>query len=488
MRKFLLIMLTASMVFIFSGCQPAMEPVLEMATEQTAVVEASTEESIETTSDEETFLSLVGIDGKTHELTMEDLKGLPAAEGQAGIKSSTGKITPPALFKGVPFTDLLEFLDADDGDFGIEVEAEDGYAMTLSSDQVKTGDFITYDPATGDEIHDAGELQAIVAYEMDGQPLDVKRDGNLRLVVISEKNNQVTDGHWSIKWVRKITVKQMAVEWNLELEGGIVDSVDRGSFESCSTSKCHQAAWTDEEGHTYSGTPLWFFAGRADDEIKHGDGSFNLELYSKGYTVEVVGKDGYSALFDIARLISNEDILLANHVDENPLSDEDFPLVLVGPDLAKKESVGGVEKIILHFGDVVPEETSQPASPAVPAVLPEGKALMINGLIESAQAWSLDEMKEMEVLQMTVEHPKKGSQEVEGVLLSDLFKLAGIKADAKEVVFTAGDDFTVTTDLKTITSCKDCLVVFNDSGTLQLAMPGLESSLWVKEIISVTVQ
>ncbi len=491
MSKSIITMLAASMLLVITSCQPAVEPVLETTTGQTAIIETNQEGIIETASEAEIMLTLIDMDGKTHELTMEEIKELPATEGQAGIKSSTGKITPPALFKGVLFTDLLKLINADEGEFGIEVEAEDGYAMTLSSEQVKSGSFITYDPATGDETLDAGILQTMVAYEIGGQPLDVKRDGHLRLVVISEKNNQVTDGHWSIKWVRKITVKPMAVEWDLELEGGIVDAVDRGSFESCSTSKCHQAVWTDEDGKTFSGTPLWFFAGRADDDIKHGDGSFNLDLYSKGYTVEVVAKDGYSAVFDIARLIANKDIFLANQVDSSPLSGEDFPLVLVGPQVSKKEAVGGVEKIILHFGETVSKEnpeSAKPASPSVPANLPEGKALMINGLVDTAQAWSLDELKGLEVLKLTVEHPKKGNQEVEGVLLSDLFELSGIKADAKEALFTASDDFSAAADLKTITSCKDCLVAFNESGTLYLAMPGLESSLWVKEIVSITIK
>jgi DMSO/TMAO reductase YedYZ molybdopterin-dependent catalytic subunit len=494
MQRLLFSLLIAAMFLTLAGCQPVAEPVAETEAAQASAPAAGTEESPEIAPDAEIVLTMTGLDGKSIDLSMEELVKLPATEGQAGIKSSTGKITPPALFKGVLITELLKQVGAENGSFGIEVEAEDGYAMTLSSEQLANGEFIAYDPATGDETQDTGPLQAIVAYEMDGQPLDTKRDGTLRLVVISEKNNQVTDGHWSIKWVRKITVKQLAVEWNLALEGGIVDTVDRGSFESCSTSKCHQAAWTDETGQAYTGTPLWLFAGRSDDDIKHGTGSFNLDLYEKGYTVEVVGKDGYSATFDIARLIANKDIILANHVNDNPLTGEDFPLILVGPDVTKKEAVGGIEKIILHFGETAPAETQAPAEttaaaePAAPAELPEGKALMINGLVDSSLAWSIDELQAMEDVKLTVEHPKKGSQDVEGVRLSDLFKLAGVKAAAKNIMFTAGDGFTATSDLKTIIDCKDCLVVFDDPETLRLAMPGLDSGLWVKEIIAITFQ
>ena len=42
----------------------------------------------------------------TQSLTMDDLQAMPATEGYGGIKSSTGKITLPAKFKGVALKDL----------------------------------------------------------------------------------------------------------------------------------------------------------------------------------------------------------------------------------------------------------------------------------------------------------------------------------------------------------------------------------------------
>lgn len=440
----------------------------------------------------EVVLTLTALDGKELDFTLDDLKKLPAAEGQAGIKSSTGKITPPSLFKGVLLTDLLDQMGGADSSIGIEIEAKDGYAMTFSADQIVNGDFIAYDPATGDEIDPGGKLQALVAYEMDGQPLDLERDGVLRLVVISEKNNQVTDGHWSIKWVRKVKAKPLAQEWNLAMEGGITLDLDRGSFESCSTDKCHQAAWEDGKAQTWSGTPLYYLVGMMDDEIKHGDNSFNKDLAEANYTVEVIGKDGFSATFEVARLIGNNDIIVANQVNGNQLTDADFPLRLVGADIQKKEGVGGIEKIILHLDETAapaPTATPEPAPVEVePVALPEGKAFIITGLAENAQAWSLDELKKMEVVQLSVEHPKKGKQDVEGVRINALLDLAVVKADAKQIVFIAADGFTAAADLATVRACSDCLVAFNESGGLKLAMPGMDSGMWVKDVYAITIQ
>ena len=490
LRFAVLAAILSAAVFLFAACQPAATRAVPTATVPPQAAEPEAEAAAGNSA--EVVLTLTGLEGQSIDFTMEDIQKLPATEGQAGIKSSTGKITPPALFKGVLLTELLEEVGVD-ATMGIQVEAKDGYAMTFSAEQVINGDFIAYDPGTGDETQSAGKLQVLVAYEMEGKPLDIERDGYLRLVIINDKNNQVTDGHWSIKWVRKVAVKPLAVEWNLALEGGISDTIDRGSFESCSTGKCHPAAWEDEKAQTWSGTPLWLLVGRMDDETKHDDNAFNDELAEKGYTVEVIGKDGYSATFEIARLIGNNDIIVANQVNGNPPPDADFPLRLVGSDVGKKEGVGGIEKIVLHFDETTAAPTEEPTPTpapvsAEPVTLPEGKALLVNGLVEDEQAWSLDDLKGMEVVKRTVEHPKKGQQEVEGVRINALLDLVTVKADAKTVTFTAADGFTATADLQAIRDCKDCLVAFNESGALKLAMPGMESNLWVKDIVAVSVQ
>jgi hypothetical protein len=135
--------------------------------------------------------------GGTKTLTMDDLKALPATEGWAGIKNSTGKITVPARYKGVTADELCKLVGGIGPDTGVNLTAKDGYAMTISYDQITQGDFITYDPGTGDEIKAHDPLTVVIAYEKEGQPLPEDTEGPLKLVVVSAKNNQVVDGHWA---------------------------------------------------------------------------------------------------------------------------------------------------------------------------------------------------------------------------------------------------------------------------------------------------
>ena len=140
-------------------------------------------------------------------LTLDEVKALAAVQGWAGTKSSTGKITQPTLHKGVTLEELCKLVGGISPEYSVEVVAKDGYASVMSYNEAIKGNVITYAPISGDETKIGDALQVIVAYERDGQALPEDSDGSLRMAVISPRNNQVTDGHWAVKWVRKITIK-----------------------------------------------------------------------------------------------------------------------------------------------------------------------------------------------------------------------------------------------------------------------------------------
>jgi len=116
-------------------------------------------------------LDLVGPE-ESRSFNLAELMALPAAEGQAGTKSSTGKISPPIDYQGVLLTDLLDLVGGVNEELGVNIVAEDGYMMTFSYNQLTLGDFITYDPATGTEKRVEGPLQVLVAYRRGGELMD----------------------------------------------------------------------------------------------------------------------------------------------------------------------------------------------------------------------------------------------------------------------------------------------------------------------------
>lgn len=471
--------------------EPTAEPT---SVPPTAVPTSAPAEPEEAPATEEApiVLTLVGPD-KELTFTMEELKALPATSGQAGMLSSTGKITVPSLYTGVLLTDLVDLVGGLPDDYGLNVVAEDGYAMTMSYDQVMNGKFVTYDPSDGSEKQFDEPLRAMVAYEVNGEPLDERSDGILRMVIISEKNNQLTDGHWSIKWVERIELMPLVKDWSLSLDGARDEVIDRNTFQSCAAVSCHHDTWTDDQGQVWSGVPLYLLAGRVDDEITHEGPAYNRDLVKAGYTIELVASDGYTTTVDSSAVYYNRDILVADLVNDAPLPDKYFPLRLVGDGLEKGQMVGALAEIRLLLEEagvaVVDEESTEPEGETTSEEPPEGSEVWITGLVVNPLALNDVALQAMGAVDVTVEHPKRGPEEHTGIYLNMLLGLAMPKSGATELVLVASDGYASTIDLAAVQACTDCLLAFTEEeGVYNLAMPGFETSAWMKDVVKIEVK
>ena len=100
-------------------------------------------------------------------------------------------------------------------------------------------------------------------------------------------------------------------------------------------------------------------------------------------------------------------------------------------------------------------------------------------------------LQKMDVVTLTLEHPKNGPTEYKGVRLSELLSQAGVKSGATMVTFAARDGFTSELDLATVQACADCLLAFDPEtpGVYNLAMPGQTSGkVWVKDVGSISIK
>jgi DMSO/TMAO reductase YedYZ molybdopterin-dependent catalytic subunit len=328
MRKLDLCILTLILILTLTlplGCSvvPGEEPAADDSREATLTVK-SAEKSIT--------------------LTWDDIKELPTYEGPGGRISSVGNVTPPVTFRGVTVEDLCGLVGGFTEENSVQITAKDGYGMTYSYDQIVGGNYDTYDPSTGENRSFDGKLWTTVAYEEEGEPIPADVDGPLRLALLGT-NKVVTDGHWWIKWVTSIEVKQAQDEWTLHLEGELTEEVDSASFETCAAPSCHGSSWTDEEGRTWQGVPLWSLVGRVDDENKHEDAAFNDDLAEAGYDIQLVASDGYSITLASGRVARDNKIILAYLLAEEPLPEKYWPLRLIGPDLEKSNWIGGVDTV-----------------------------------------------------------------------------------------------------------------------------------------------
>jgi len=416
-------------------------------------------------------LTLTGPEG-TVELTMAELQAMPPTEGWGGLISSTGSITIPERLKGVTLVDLAARAGGIAAGMGVTITAEDGYAMTLSYDQAVNGEFITYDPSTGDEIPPPGALYPIIAYARNGEPIPGE-EGPLRLWVVGDDRNQIVDGHWIVKWVVAIEVKVMGEEWTLGLDGLTDEVMDRGTYDSCLN--CHGERWTDADGATWTGVPLWMLAARLDGGEGHGEDPYDEALAEAGYALEVIAADGYSATVESSLFDRNNRILLAGLLDGEALPAEYFPLRLVGDGLSGSQMVAQVARI---SAEIAEELITTTAAAAV--------ALRLTGDLAQSLSLSRAGLEALAVVELTLEHPSKGDQQYTGVRLNSLLDLAGVGAGATTLTFAAADGYEVEAPLADVRACADCLVAFDVEGGLTLAMPGFAGGLWVTDIVEIS--
>ncbi|MCQ1538122.1 hypothetical protein FTO68_03830 [Methanocalculus taiwanensis] len=142
-------------------------------------------------------------------------------------------------------------------------------------------------------------------------------------------------------------------DWTLELDGALNELIHQSYFEQ--GIKCgHGATYEDDDGNVWSGMPLWWLVGYVDDGNKHGSEAFNDALAEQGYSIKVTAGDGYSINFQSAAVARNDNIIVANTLNGEPLpatigekEKPCFPLQMIGSDVSSGQKVGNVVKIEL---------------------------------------------------------------------------------------------------------------------------------------------
>jgi DMSO/TMAO reductase YedYZ molybdopterin-dependent catalytic subunit len=213
--------------------------------------------------------------------------------------------------------------------YDIEVQASDGYTRSFRSEDVRRSSGY------------------IVANLINGKPLTDSFP--LRLV-----GSEITSGRDRVGMIERINLLNIPdIEtWELELSGAQDYTMSQAEFESAvyCPDIGHSAVYTEEGSavNPWKGLPLWVLVGWVDDANQHGPDAFNDELAELGYDVRVIAADGYSYTFPISDVVRNDNIIVANTINDLPLSDNSYPLRLVGSDLTSgNQEVKKIAKIEL---------------------------------------------------------------------------------------------------------------------------------------------
>lgn len=124
------------------------------------------------------------------------------------------------------------------------------------------------------------------------------------------------------------------------------------------------------------------------------------------------------------------------------------------------------------------------AAPEAEVVVAE-PALTLSGAIEAA--WTADELKAMTMVEADYTNKDGETTKFSGVPIADLLTTAGV-TDYATLTLVASDGFSADVTKDELAACANCIVAFDDDGSLRAVMPGLSSKQNVKGLVEISVQ
>jgi DMSO/TMAO reductase YedYZ molybdopterin-dependent catalytic subunit len=131
-----------------------------------------------------------------------------------------------------------------------------------------------------------------------------------------------------------------------------------------------------------------------------------------------------------------------------------------------------------------PATTTTAAAPTdtTAAAAATSGTLTVKGKVNNPKTLTMDDLKAMKATTITAEHPKLGSQEYTGVLLTDIMAAAGVQAGATVLDMGATDGYMGEATLSELDP--DSMIAIGDDGKLSAVMPGQTGKAWVKDVIT----
>jgi hypothetical protein len=108
----------------------------------------------------------------------------------------------------------------------------------------------------------------------------------------------------------------------------------------------------------------------------------------------------------------------------------------------------------------------------------------VKGLVDSPKTMTVADLQALGVTTITAEHPKKGSTEYTGVLVSKIMEAVGVQSGATVLDMTATDAFMGEVVLAEMDP--NSMIAIGEDGKLNAVMPGQTGKAWVTDVITLT--
>ncbi len=295
------------------------------------------------------------------EYTLADLEALGGGpfDGYAGFMNSGNIVYGPEEVLGVKVTDIADdalsslSLPPLTASQSVAFIGSDGYSQAYTGDQLVNlnGFSQMYNATTKKAVSLSsftGPFAAVLVYSDPGGNVMAPSEA-LRLMVADATNEPIVmTGSDSVKWVDKLNVVDTPIKnWSLKLTGLKIKgkrqtrTITRNDFQSCVN--CHGSSYT-VAGNKWSGTPLYLLVGEVDGGATM---DYNAALARKGYRIELVSTTGKKRFVSSRTIINKSRDVLAWELNGAVLSNNLFPLRLMGPKLASSQKLGRIKSVTL---------------------------------------------------------------------------------------------------------------------------------------------
>lgn len=136
----------------------------------------------------------------------------------------------------------------------------------------------------------------------------------------------------------------------------------------------------------------------------------------------------------------------------------------------------------------VPNSELYNAANAAEAPAAGAAALKVSGLVTSEMAWTEDEVKALDTMDVKALNSKGVEETYTGVSINALLALAGLDPAAATVTLVADDGFTKDVPLADLQACTECILSFRSNGGFSSVMPGFDKSFGVKGVVELIVK
>ncbi len=139
--------------------------------------------------------------------------------------------------------------------------------------------------------------------------------------------------------------------------------------------------------------------------------------------------------------------------------------------------------LLAALSGCAPKASEEAAAPAGAA-----GAVKLIGLVNAEQSLTAEQLKGMETKQVNSTNKDGKTTTYTGVGLTKLLESAGVKSEAKALLFTGSDGYSSEVSLTDIQACTDCILAFQDDGTFINIMPGLAGNTQVRGLVEIKVK